>query len=86
MIKNPVDENELPEREIEVTISLSVSKTVKIKVDDYTILDEGVDSEGLYYEDIDYSTCDLKSAVRNQISFPKDLTNWSIDEFEVIKE
>lgn len=68
----PWNQEELPEREIEVTVSVTLSKTVKIKVSDYTITDSGKDEDGDYFEDVDYSDCDLKSAVENQIVLPQD--------------
>ena len=36
-VNAPYNEKELPEKEIEVTVSIRLSKTVKIKVSDYTI-------------------------------------------------
>lgn len=87
-----------PEREIEVTVSVTLSKTVKIKVSDYEITDSGKDEDGDYFEDIDYSDCDLKRAVEEQIYLPQsaymyvksnpkvheDLSNWCVDDFEVL--
>lgn len=61
-----------PAREIEVTVSVTLSKTIKILVNDYTIEDKGIDEDGEYFEDIDYSNCDLKSAVENQYTLPQD--------------
>ena len=67
----PWNQEELPEREIEVTVSVTLSKTVKIKVSDYTITDSGKDEDGDYFEDVDYSDCDLKGAVEEQITLPQ---------------
>lgn len=50
-------------KEIEVTVSITLSKTMKIEVDDYIYDEDG---------DIDYSTCDLQEAVRNQVTLPDD--------------
>lgn len=94
----PWNQVDNPEREIEVTVSVTLSKTVKIKVSDYQITDSGKDEDGKYFEDIDYSNCDLKSVVEEQILLPqnayttqlmetkdrRDLEGWSIDDFEVI--
>lgn len=94
----PWNQVDNPEREIEVTVSVTLSKTVKIKVSDYQITDSGKDEDGKYFEDIDYSNCDLKSIVEEQILLPqnayttqlmetkdrRDLEGWSIDDFEVI--
>lgn len=67
----PWNQIDNPEREIEVTISVTLSKTVKIKVSDYEITDSGKDEDGEYFEDIDYSNCDLKGAVEEQIVLPQ---------------
>lgn len=103
----PWNQVDNPEREIEVTVSITLSKTVKIKVSDYEITDSGKDEDGEYFEDIDYSDCDLKGAVEEQIYLPQeagqliedfaigtvkakniveDLSNWNVDEMEVIIE
>ena len=67
----PWNQVDNPEREIEVTVSITLSKTVKIKVSDYEITDSGKDEDGEYFEDIDCSNCDLKSAVEEQIVLPQ---------------
>lgn len=97
----PWNQVENPEREVEVTISITLSKTVKIKVNDYEIVDSGKDEDGEYFEDIDYSNCDLKSTVEEQLFLPqdagdlmvknnikegRDLQNYIVDDFEVILE
>ena len=93
----PWNQVDNPEREIEVTVSVTLSKTVKIKVSDYEITDSGKDEDGEYFEDIDYSNCDLKGAVEEQIVLPQsahmyvkgnskvqeDLSNWCVDGLEV---
>lgn len=79
-----------PFEEIEVTVSLSLSKSFKIPVNDYTVLEDGTK---------DYSTCNLKKAVVEHVILPhnaysflfmkkpsEDLRDWNVDEFEVIKE
>lgn len=65
----PWNEIETPEKEIEVCVSITLSKTVKVKVSDYTI-ESGTDEEGEYFEDIDYFDCDLKKVVEEQIILP----------------
>lgn len=83
----PYNEVETPEREIEVTVSVTLSKTVKIKVSDYEIIDSGKDEDGEHFEDIDYSNCDLKKAVKEQITLPQDTCKgWDVDDYEVILE
>lgn len=98
----PWNQVDNPEREIEVTVSVTLSKTVKIKVSDYQITDSGKDEDGEYFEDIDYSNCDLKGAVEEQIVLPQEayryitssgnksvkeeLKGWNVDDFEVVEE
>ena len=93
----PWNQVDNPEREIEVTVSVTLSKTVKIKVSDYEITDSGKDEDDEYFEDIDYSNCDLKGAVEEQVILPQsahmyvkgnskvqeDLSNWCVDDLEV---
>ena len=69
----PWNQSENPEKEIEVTVCISISKTVKIKVSDYEITDCGKDEDGYYFEDVDYSDCDLKGAVKEQITLPHEV-------------
>lgn len=83
----PWNQEENPEREIEVTVSVTLSKTIKVKVSDYDIIDSGKDEDGEYFEDIDYSNCDLKEAVINQELLPQDkCPDWEVDEWEVVLE
>ncbi len=90
----PWNQKDNSEKEIEVTVSITLSKTLKIRVNDYQIIDSGKDEDGEYFEDIDYSCCDLKKAVKEQILLPqlqetkawKDLKDWNVDDFEVIQE
>lgn len=103
----PWNQKELPEKEIEVTVYITLSKTVKIKVSDYTVYSIEADN-GKCFDDIDYSDCNLKEAVEKQVYLPqeagqlisnfatnpvsknteiiKDLSNWNVDEMEVILE
>lgn len=83
----PWNQKDNPEREVEVTISVTLSKTVKIRVSDYEITDSGKDEDGEYFEDIDYSNCDLKRAVKEQVKLPQDIyKSWNVDDFEIIPE
>ena len=76
--KAPYNEEIIPDKEVEVTISVTLSKTVKITVNDYTIDEEGY---------CDFSECDLHKAVKKQIKLPQQLCeDWEVDEFEIIKE
>ena len=72
----PWNEVELPPKDVEVTISAIVSKTMKVPVRDYTIDEEG---------NIDFSECDLKKAVEENIRLPN-TKGWDLDNFEVVLE
>ena len=72
----PWNEVELPPKEVEVTISAIVSKTMKVPVRDYTIDEEG---------EIDFSNCDLKKAVEENVRLPN-TKGWDLDNFEVVME
>ena len=72
----PWNEVELPPKDVEVTISAIVSKTIKVPVRDYTIDEEG---------DIDFSECDLKKAVEENVRLPN-INGWDLDNFEVVME
>lgn len=72
----PWNEVEQPPKDIEVTISAIVSKTMKVPVRDYTIDEEG---------NIDFSDCDLKKAVEENIRLPN-TKGWDLDNFEVVLE
>lgn len=71
-------------RKIEVTVSITLSKTVEVEVTDYTVKEE-FDEDGHRSISYDYSKCDLEQAVRDQITLPND-NDWVEDDFEVIWE
>lgn len=63
----PWNNNGLPDKEIEVTISLTLSKTTKIKVNDYKVIDENT---------LDFSRCSLVEAVESQVVLPQNLAEY----------
>lgn len=67
----PWNEDYKKEKVIEVCVSVTLSKTVKIKVSDYIVTDYGKDEDDNYFEDVDYSDCNLKKAVEEQIVLPQ---------------
>lgn len=71
-------------KKIEVTVSITLSKTVEVEVTDY-IVKEDSDEDGNRIINYDFSKCDLKQAVRDQITLPND-NDWVEDDFEVIWE
>ena len=72
----PWNEVELPPKEVEVTVSVTISKTMKVPVGDYIIDEEG---------NIDFSECDLKKAVEENVRLPN-TKGWDLDNFEVVIE
>ena len=58
---------------IKVTVSMTLSKEFEIEVDDYNTEDDGT---------LDFSDCDLKAAVRDQVYLPDEAG----DNIEFLKE
>ena len=69
----PWNEVELPPKDVEVTVSITVSRTMKVPVTDYVIDDEGVD----------FSSCNLIKAVKDSGKLPN-FKNWHVDDFEIL--
>lgn len=59
-------------RTIEVTVSITLSKTMKIKVDDYIAKEEVDEDSGIVNTYYDYSECDLRKAVEEQVCLPNE--------------
>lgn len=72
--------NKKPNRpkEIEVLVSVTLSKSFHITVDDYEVLAEGKDEDGEFFQDIDYSNCDLHRAVDEQLVLPQEAHRWVV--------
>lgn len=82
VVGNPPEYNE--SRKVQVLVSMTISKSVTIEVDDYDY-EKGIDEDGNYYEHIDYSNCDFTEAVKKQIYLPTDsYQDWEVDELEVV--
>lgn len=79
----PWNEERNPEIEVGVEIVITLTKTIKVNVDDYTIKDKGIDDDGFPYTDIDFSTCDISDKVNiNTIKEDlKDIDSWDIEYF-----
>ena len=69
----PWSEKEYPPKDVEVTVSITLSKTMKVPVTDYIIDDEGVD----------FSSCNLIKAVEDS-GHLLNFKDWHVDDFEVI--
>lgn len=71
----PWNEIEYPDKEIEVTVSITLSKTVKINVNDY-IIETDQDEDGKY-DYYDFTECDLKGALEAQVTLPQNLAEFT---------
>lgn len=72
-------------RKVTVTVSITLSKTVEIEVDDYTT-EEDIDEEGNHNISYDYSECNIEQAVRDQVTLPNsvgEFKDWVEDDFAV---
>ena len=69
-------------QKVEVTVSITLSKTVEIEVDDYTT--EELNEDSIYNTIYNFDNCDLEQAVRNQIDLPSRVfDDWNEDDFVV---
>lgn len=68
----PYNQEDLPEEEVEVTISVTLSKNVKVKINDYKVHDS---MDGTPY--LEYSDYALKKAVEEQIVLPQNLAEFT---------
>ena len=81
----PWNQVEPEPRKIEVTVSITLSKTVEVEVTDYTA-EEDYDEDGYNGINYDYSECDLEQAVRDQVTLPNsvgEFNDWVEDDFAV---
>lgn len=70
-MESPCIQEELPGREVEVTVSVTLSKTVRVMVDDYTVdVDQDENGKHVVY---DFSNCNLHKAVVDQVTLPQNL-------------
>lgn len=86
------------DEEVEVCVSITMSKVFKIKVNDYESI-EDYDAFGNICRFLDFGECDLLSSFKDQHFTPdqaymyvkdkdndvkQDLTDWNVDEIEVV--
>lgn len=72
-------------KNVEVTVSITLSKTVEVEVDDYTA-EEDFDEDGYQGITYDFSECNLEQTVRDQITLPnsiEEFNDWNEDDFAV---
>lgn len=79
-IDAPWNHEELPEEEIEVTVCISLSKTFKIKVDDYKAYSGNYDDPRDVIKN--FTDCDLNKAVEKQVVLPHNLAEFTEKMFD----
>ena len=86
----PWNEPEIEYKEIEVTISLTISKTTKIIVPDIEDLDNSILKTAVEDQIVLPHEIEIIKAIPGNSSLDKrvieDLSNWVVDDFEVVEE
>ena len=86
----PWNEPEIEYKEIEVTISLTISKTTKIIVPDIEDLDNSILKTAVEDQIVLPHEIEIIKAISGNSSLDKrvieDLSNWVVDDFEVVEE
>lgn len=86
----PWNEPEIEYKEVEVTISLTISKTTKITVPDIKNLDSSILKYAAKDQIILPHEIEFIKAISNESALDKrvieDLSNWVVDDFEVVEE
>lgn len=86
----PWNQKEPEYKEIEVTISLTISKTTKITVPDVEKLDDSILKEAVKEQIVLPHEVEFIKAISNENALDKrvieDLSNWVEDDFEVVLE
>lgn len=84
MKQAPWNQEEPTPVKIQVSVSMTLSKTVTVEVSDYKAFKD-MNEEGDIDTDYDFSECDLKEAVKDQITLPNEkVDDWAVDDFEVV--
>ena len=81
----PWNQEDPKPQKIEVTVSITLSKTVEIEVNDYTA-EEDFDEDNYQGIAYNFSECNLEQAVRDQITLPnsiEEFNDWNEDDFVV---
>lgn len=86
----PWNEPEVEYKEVEVTISLTISKTTKITVPDIKNLDSSILKEAVKEQVVLPHEVEFIKAISNESALDKrvieDLSDWVEDDFEVVLE
>ena len=95
-------DEELPDIPVEVRVTVTLSKTVQIKVSDYEVTNEELDEDGYLCRDISFANTDFLNAVKEQVIMPqdaslyidigsnpkaaKDLSDWEVEDIDCYQE
>lgn len=86
----PWNKPEIEYKEVEVTISLTISKTTKITVPDIKNLNSSILKEAVKEQIVLPHEIEVIKAISNESALDKrvieDLSNWVVDDFEVVEE
>lgn len=83
----PYNEKENPEIEVEVTVSITLSKTFKIKTDQYNEEFYGKDEDGFPIISRSFDKCAIDEQAQEKTSQELNISkDWNIDEFVTIVE
>jgi len=82
----PYNDNKVPVM-VDVCVSMTLHKSVRVCVSDYEETNYGPDEDGNLDIERKFDTPVLIDAVRRQIDLPYEkVKGWCIDEFEVVEE
>lgn len=82
----PYNDNKRPIM-VDVCVSVTLHKSVRVSVSDYEEINYGKDEDGWLDIETKVDTQALIDAVKQQIELPQEkVKGWYVDEFEVVEE
>lgn len=82
----PYNDNKRPIM-VDVCVSVTLHKSVRVSVSDYEEINYGKDEDGWLDIETKVDTQALIDAVKQQIELPQEkVKGWFVDEFEVVEE
>lgn len=66
----PYNQTDPTPKEVEVTVSITLSKTMRVFTTDYMVYDYGKDEDGNPDTEVDFSECNLEAEVKEQHYLP----------------
>lgn len=74
-IDAPWNTPEKEDREVQVTVSITISKSLTLTTNNYEIINSGKDEDGNYYVEVEYN--DLKCDVKDRFVLPNNLSKYT---------